>query len=199
MTANKEKVQIRRASEADAAKLLDIYEPYVKETAISFEWEPPTLTEFTDRMRAILQRYPYLVAEIGGEPVGYAYAGAFKGRAAYDWAVEVTIYTAKDRKKQGLGRQLYEALESALAAQRILNVNACIAYPADGAEDEYLTKNSVQFHARMGYRPIGTFTKCGYKFGRWYDMIWMEKHIGDHVSTQPPVIPFPDTTWEWSK
>ena len=190
MEEQKDKITIRRAVSEDAAKLLEIYRPYVEETAISFEWEVPSLAEFTDRMKAISAKYPYLVAEADGEPVGYDYAGTFKERAAYDWDVEVTIYTRKDWSKQGLGRMLYEALESALRTQNILNVNACIAYPADGADDAYLTKNSMQFHEHMGYRLVGRFTKCGYKFGRWYDMVWMEKHIGEHVSEQPPVIPF---------
>ena len=79
---------------------------------------------------------------------------------------------------QGIGKALYEALEKILALQNILNLNACIGYPE--LEDEHLTKNSVQFHERMGYRFVGEFYKCGYKFGRWYNMVWMEKHIGEH-------------------
>ena len=77
-----------------------------------------------------------------------------------------------------MGRELYEALEHALFLQNILNVNACIAWPE--TEDEHLTKNSVQFHEHMGYRLVGEFYKCGYKFGRWYNMVWMEKHLGEH-------------------
>ena len=89
----------------------------------------------------------------------------------------------------GLGKRLYKILEEISRAQNILNLNACIGYPE--IEDEYLTKNSVQFHAHLGYRMVGEFHQCGYKFNRWYNMVWMEKIIGPHNSFQPPVIPFP--------
>lgn len=188
---------IRRASLEDAPELLKIYAPYVEKTAISFEWETPDISDFTQRMEHIMQKYPYLVAEVDGKTVGYAYAGSFKGRAAYDWDVEVTIYTDQTKQKQGLGRMLYEALESALAAQHILNVNACITVPPGGLADEYASNNSKEFHAHMGYQMVGTFTKCGYKFGRWYDMTWMEKHIGSHDTKPHPVVAFPDVDWQW--
>ena len=87
-----------------------------------------------------------------------------------------------------MGRSLYAALEKALAAQNILNLNACIGYPAE--EDAYLTQDSVKFHQRMGYRMVGKFSQCGYKFDRWYDMVWMEKHIGEHGAKQPAGKPF---------
>ena len=74
--------------------------------------------------------------------------------------------------------------------QHILNLHACIGYPE--TEDEYLTKNSVEFHAHMGYRMVGKFHKCGYKFGRWYDMVWMEKMLGDHPASPLPIVLFPD-------
>ena len=172
--------KIRVAKPEDAEKLLEIYAPYVTDTAITFEYEVPTEEEFRGRIEHVLEKYPYLVAEADGEIVGYAYAGAFKERAAYDWAVETSIYLRTDRKKKGIGRKLYEALERALAMQNILNVNACITYMEK--EDEYVTKNSAQFHEHMGYRLVGEFHECGYKFERWYDMIWMEKHLGEHAA-----------------
>ena len=172
--------KIRVAKPEDAEKLLEIYAPYVTDTAITFEYEVPTEEEFRGRIEHVLEKYPYLVAEADGEIVGYAYAGAFKERAAYDWAVETSIYLRTDRKKKGIGRKLYEALERALAMQNILNVNACITYMEK--EDEYVTKNSAQFHEHMGYRLVGEFRECGYKFERWYDMIWMEKHLGEHAA-----------------
>ena len=89
----------------------------------------------------------------------------------------------------GIGRALYEALEKVSRAQNILNLNACIGYPE--ADDEYLTGNSVQFHGHMGYRMVGEFHKCGYKFGRWYNMVWMEKLLGEHGENPKEVIPFP--------
>ncbi len=183
-----ENIKIRKAKISDGAALLAIYAPYVRETAISFEYEVPTLAEFTRRMESVTKRYPYLVAELAERPVGYAYAGQFNERQAYAWDVEVTIYVERGLRKSGIGRLLYENLESALAAQGFLNVNACIAFPPCGEDDEFLTKNSVGFHEHMGYRMVGKFTQCGYKFNRWYDMVWMEKHIGDHVQNQPPVL-----------
>lgn len=179
---------IRIATEQDAEKLLAIYGYYVENTAITFEYEVPSVEEFRRRIRQTLSKYPYLVSEQDGEIAGYAYAGAFKGRRAYDWAVETTIYIAKDARKKGLGKELYTALEEALALQNIINLNACIAYPS--VEDEYLTKNSVQYHQHLGYRFVGEFHKCGYKFGRWYNMVWMEKCISHHPHQPLPVRSF---------
>ena len=110
--------------------------------------------------------------------VGYAYAHAFHERAAFQWSVETTIYVDRDKKRKGIGRRLHEALEEALRRQGILNINASIAYIEQ--EDEYLTHDSERFHALMGYRKVAHFHLCGKKFGRWYDMIWMEKFIGEH-------------------
>ena len=174
---------IRTAVEHDAEALLQIYAPYVKKTAITFEYDVPSVEEFAGRISKVLQKYPYLVAEVNGEPVGYAYAGPFKERAAYDWAVETTVYVREDMKKSGIGRALYTALEEALAAQGILNLNACIAFPEN--EDSHLTKDSQLFHEKMGFNEVGRFHKCGCKFGRWYDMVWMEKLIGNHVENPP--------------
>ena len=171
-------IKIRPATEADAAEILNIYAPYITDTAITFEYDVPTLEEFTGRIRHTLEKYPYLVAVRDSEIIGYSCAGAFKGRAAYDWAVETTIYIRKDRQKTGVGKKLYEALEKVLYAQNICNLYACIGYPEE--DDEYLTKNSKQFHEHLRYRLIGEFRKCGYKFGRWYHMVWMEKMIGEH-------------------
>ncbi|MCM1039898.1 MAG: GNAT family N-acetyltransferase [Ruminococcus sp.] len=182
---NKDDIEIRSASIEDAEAILDIYAYYVKETAIAFECEVPTVEEFRKRIEKTLRKYPYFVAVRNGKITGYAYAGAFVGRAAYDWSAEMTIYLAADEKKRGLGRLLYETLEKALARMGITNLYACIGYPE--VEDEYLTANSAQFHAHMGYVKCGEFHNCGYKFGRWYHMIWMEKIIGTYEKEQPPV------------
>ena len=179
---------IRFAKMEDAEELLALYTPYVTDTVITFEYEVPSLEEFKDRMRQTMKKYPYLVAEQNGEILGYSCAGAFKGRAAYDWAVETSIYVDENVKHKGVGRKLHEALETVLKEQGILNMEACIGYPE--VEDEYLDKNSVNFHAHMGYRMIGEFKKCGYKFNRWYDMVWMEKMIGEHSKNQKEVILF---------
>ncbi len=127
-------VRVRLARIEDAEELAAIYEPYVRETAITFEYVPPTPAEFAERMRKTTEFYPYLVAELDGRLVGYAYAGTFKGRPAYDWAVETSIYVAQGHAGEGIGRALHDALERALAAQGVLNMYACIAVP-DGEDD----------------------------------------------------------------
>ncbi len=185
---------IRKASVIDAAAILAIYAPYVEETAITFEYTVPTLSEFKERIRNVLKKYPYIVAEKGGTIAGYAYVSPFHERAAYSWAVETSIYIDKNLRKTGLGKRLYNALEDILKKQGILNLNACIAYPEK--EDRYLTKNSVEFHEHLGYSMVGEFHKCGYKFNRWYNMVWMEKTIGDHLSEQPPVKSFDEVLKE---
>ena len=185
---------IRKASVIDAAAILAIYAPYVEETAITFEYTVPSLSEFKDRIRKVLKKYPYIVAEKDGTIAGYAYVSPFHERAAYSWAVETSIYIDKNLRKTGLGKRLYKALEDILKKQGILNLNACIAYPEK--EDRYLTKNSVEFHEHLGYSMVGEFHKCGYKFNRWYNMVWMEKTIGDHLSEQPPVKSFDEVLGE---
>ena len=145
-------LRIRTARLSDAPVLLKIYAPYVEKTAITFECTVPDIEEFAARMRATLRRYPYLVAERGGEIVGYAYAGPFGSRAAYDWAVEMSIYLREDQRHRGTGKRLYAALEAVLRAQNIQNLYACIGCP-DGADDAHLTRNSAQFHAHLGYTP----------------------------------------------
>ena len=177
-------ITIRMANPADAQALLNIYAPYVINTAITFEYDVPSVEEFASRIAHTLEKYPYLIAEEGGNILGYAYASPFHDRPVYDWAVETSIYVDQNIKHRGIGRKLHDALESTLREQGILNMNACIAYPPE--EDEHLDKNSVEFHAHMGYRLVGEFYKCGYKFNRWYNMVWMEKLIGEHLSDQKP-------------
>ena len=179
-------VQLRVATQEDAAALLDIYAPYVRETAITFEYDVPSVEEFAARIAHTLEKFPYLAAENDGEIVGYAYAGAFHPRAAYQWCAEMSVYVKRDVRRMGVGRKLYDAMEALLKAQRLTNVEACIAVPS--APDTHLTLDSVRFHEKMGYRMVGKFEKCGYKFDTWYDMVWMEKHIGEHVHAQPPIL-----------
>ena len=188
MNGKNKEICFRTARPEDAEELLKIYAPYVENTAITFEYEAPSIEEFQQRIENTLRKYPYFVAEQDGKPAGYAYAGPLKERAAYDWAVETTIYIQQEKRGIGIGKRLYDRLESVLKEQGILNLYACIAYPEQ--EDEYLTMDSVNFHKRLGYQQIGKFQNCGYKFQRWYHMIWMEKEIGQHLKNQPPVISF---------
>ena len=183
-------MEVRLATPQDAEELLEIYRYYVEHTAITFEYETPSITEFRQRIKQTLKCYPYLAAvDRHGKIVGYAYASSFKDRAAYDWSVETTIYVDKDVKRQGIGKKLYEALEEILRKQHVINLDACITDPE--VEDEYVTKNSVQYHEHLGYHMVGKFYKSGYKFGRWYDMVWMEnileniKNIQKHLSLFP--------------
>lgn len=180
---------IEKATVDDAEEILGIYAPYVEKTAISFEYEVPSLSEFTGRIRDISARYPYIKAVENGEIVGYAYATAFKGRKAYDWSVESTVYVREDHKRSGVGRALYETLEKSLKEMGILNVNACIAYLDGDRTDDNLTNDSCRFHEKMGYKMVGIFHDSGYKFGKWYDMIWMEKMLGEH-GTDPGEVRF---------
>ena len=173
-----DRLMIRYASPNDCERLLEIYAYYVANTAVSFEYDVPSLEEFRNRIENTLKKYPYLVLEEDGIIRGYAYAGPFKGRAAYDYSCEVSIYVDRDARGRGYGRKLYEALEDKLRAQGILNMYACIGSPI--VEDEYLTRNSELFHQHLGFSKAGEFHQCGYKFHRWYNSVWMEKIIGEH-------------------
>ena len=175
--------RIRLATPEDAVQLVSIYAPYVENTAITFEYIVPSVDEFAERIRHTLTRYPYLVAELCGEPVGYAYASAFKGRAAYDWSVETYIYVNKNLRSKGLGSLLYQSLENTLAKQHICNVCACITYPNPA---------SISFHEKHGYQTVAHFHASGYKQGQWHDMIWMEKTLCSHTIPPQPLIPFPE-------
>lgn len=180
---------IRAAHVSDAGALLAIYAPYVLETAITFEYVIPSEAEFAQRIATTLETYPYLVVERAGVPVGYAYAGPFKGRAAYDWSAELSVYVAHDEQRHGVGRVLYEALENALRAMGVRKLYACIATPDE--EDRYLTFDSVRFHEHMGYAHVCTFRHCANKFERWYNATWMEKQIGDCEEPPSPIIKYP--------
>lgn len=179
---------IRTATTQDAKALVDIYSYYVLNTAITFEYDVPSVEEFEKRIAHTLQNYPYLVAIQNDEIVGYAYASPLKERAAYQYCVETSIYTKKDAHKQGIGKALYNELEKELIAQGIQSMYACITYPE--VEDEYLTKNSVQFHEHLGYKQVGLFPQCGYKFNRYYNVMWMEKNVSPHISNALPFKPY---------
>lgn len=174
---------VRKASPEDAPALLAIYAPYVENTAITFEYEVPAVEEFRNRIANTLTRYPHLVAEKDGEILGYAYASAFKTRAAYSWSVETSIYVKHNMQHSGVGTVLYRELENYLSRQNICNLCACIAYP---------NPSSVAFHERFGYIQVAHFHKSGYKNGQWIDMIWMEKELCPHSNPPLPFIPFPE-------
>ncbi len=184
-------ISIRKADPAeDAAVLVGIYRPYVEKTAITFEYEVPSVEEFRGRMEHTLENYPYLVAELDGKPVGYAYASPFVGRKAYEHSAEISIYLSPECRRKGIGKRLYAALEDVLLRMNVFNLYACIGVPEEGQELDFLDNNSMQFHGHMGYALIGRFHKCGYKFGRWLDMVWMEKMLCGHPEAPEGFHPF---------
>ena len=177
---------IRTATPDDAEALLSIYRPYVENTAISFEYDVPTIEEFRQRIEKTLAHYPYLVAVDSttdttgsdnqtGRIVGYAYAGQFQERAAYHFSAEASIYIDQDWRGQGIGRALYSELEKKLQAQGIHNLYACVTWIDQ--PNHYLTHQSPEFHEHMGFRRCAHFHKCGFKFGLWFDVIWLEKML----------------------
>lgn len=172
-------IVIRDVSKNDASRIADIYRYYVDYTAVTYEEEAPEAAEILNRIKSITQKYPYIVAEADGEVIAYAYASVFKDRESYRYSVETSIYIEKDKRNLGIGSVIYQELEKRLKDMGIKNMYACIAYI--DKPDEYLSHQSVIFHEKSGFRTVGCFYKCAYKFNRWYDMIWMEKFIGDHA------------------
>ncbi|MCM1344451.1 MAG: GNAT family N-acetyltransferase [Muribaculaceae bacterium] len=180
-------MNIRTVTPTDAPQLLHIYAPYVENTTVTFEYEVPSVEEFADRIRHTLEKYPYLAAEEDNIILGYAYASAFKDRAAYAWSVETSIYVREDLNHKGIGTALYQALEQVLARQNICNLCACIAYPNPA---------SISFHERFGYRTVAHFHASGFKQDTWSDMVWMEKELCPHTVPPGPFIPFPGLSHE---
>ena len=161
-------IEIHEAKEADAAGLLAIYAPYVKQTAITFEYDVPSKKDFKSRISHTLEKYPYLVAEEDGAILGYAYASTYYGREAYNWAVELSVYVADENRGRGIGKQLYDKLEEILEQQGFVQFLACIALPNDA---------SISFHKKRGYQQVAHFPKIGYKFGCWHDTVWLQKSL----------------------
>ena len=181
-------IEIRVAVPEDAQAVQKIYSYYVLNTAVTSEYVVPTVEEFEGRIRKVLKKYPFIVAMIDGEVVGYAYAREFHDRAAYAWSCETSIYVEKDHHHLGVGRRLYEHLEELLKKQRIVNMYACVSYPEE--KSDYLTMDSCLFHMRMGFMRVGEFHHCRYKFDGWYNMTWMEKTISPLSIDPPAFIPF---------
>ncbi len=173
-------MNIRVAKASDAKDIQRIYAPYVKNTNITFEYVIPSVEEMAKRIKKTLENYPYLVAEMDGRIVGYAYASLYRERHAYLWDSELSIYLDEDYHGQSIAKALYEKLFNILQAMHIQNVYACITYPNEKSE---------KFHQKFGFELIGCFHQVGYKFEKWHDVIWMEKSIGDKNDVQE-VIPF---------
>ena len=178
---------IRLASPEDAGDLLAIYSPYVISedltlSTVSFEYDLPTVEEFRERIQHISSTYPYLVAELEGRPVGYAYAHPLSERAAYQWGAELSIYIDSQGQYSDLGRQLYSLMEELLRLMGIVTTYACIT--ASNA-------HSIGFHSAMGYKLVGTYEKGGFKKGKWLDVAWMAKDIQEHPEKPALITGFP--------
>lgn len=161
-------ILIRHVNLNDAQELVEIYAYYVLNTSITFEYDVPSIDEFSERIQKITKKYPYLVATIDSEIVGYAYATAYKERAAYDWSVETTVYVKYEEHGHGIGKALYIELEQALKNKHIVNMLACITFP---------NPKSIDFHTKFGFTTVGHFPKIGFKFNEWRDIVWMMKEI----------------------
>ena len=182
-------MEIRLATAEDAEEILAIYAPYVRNTAITFEYDVPDVGEFCTRIETTLKNYPYLVAVEEGKIVGYVYAGAFRKRAAYQHSAEMSIYLDEQCRQQGIGRLLYQELEQRLLEQNVLSVYAGVT-TSDRENDAFVTNTSVRFHEKMGYTKIGEYHLCGYKFDQWYNVAWFEKTLGIRPEKPAPFIPF---------
>ncbi len=168
---------VRSATVEDAAACAAIYAPYVTETAVSFEAEPPDEAEMARRIAAGLETHAWLVSEDEGV-FGYAYGGLFKERRAYRWASEVSVYIERGRERTGAGRRLYTALFDRLTERGYLMAIAGMTLPNEA---------SVGLHRAMGFEPVGTYRRIGYKFGAWHDVAWMQRPLAS--SGDPPEEP----------
>lgn len=171
--------RIRFADPArDAAGILAVYAPYIRETAVTFETEVPALEAFTARVAGICADFPYLVLEADGELAGYAYAHRQAERAAYAWNAELSIYLAGKWRGKGLGAPLYRLLERLLAMQGYVNLYGVITASNRG---------SIAMHEKLGYRQIGLHERTGWKFGQWHDVAWLHKRVGE--GEPGPILP----------
>ncbi|MCL2632405.1 MAG: N-acetyltransferase family protein [Coriobacteriia bacterium] len=161
-------LSIRFASIDDAEAILGVYTPYVLNTALTFESTVPSIEEFRARIARTQQMYPFLVCTVDDKIVGFAYAAESRQRDAYRWNAELSIYVDSDYHRRGIATALYTALFQITRAQGIVNLYAVIALPNDA---------SVALHRHFGFREIGVHQATGYKFNRWYDVVWMHHRI----------------------
>ena len=159
---------------------MSVYAPYIRGTAITFEYDVPAVEEFRERIRSVLSRYPYLVCTVDGEAAGYAYAGLMRERTAYGWDVELSVYVDARHYGRRIGRSLYGALIELLELQNVCNFYGVVTLPNDASE---------RLHTSLGFRRLGVFRNTGYKLGRWYDVAWYEKHIENREQAPLPIVP----------
>lgn len=157
---------MRSATLDDAPALLEIYRPFIENTAVSFETQVPTVDEFAARVEKALKGWAWLVAEVDGQIAGYAYGGTHRERAAYRWSVETSVYLHSDFHRRGIAKLLYSQLFDVLAKKGYCNAYAGATLPNDA---------SIGFHRSMGFEWVGVFKRVGWKFGRWHDVAWMQR------------------------
>jgi L-amino acid N-acyltransferase YncA len=160
---------VRDANESDAPACAAIYAPYVRETAISFENEPPTPAQMAERIAAATDKHAWVVLEERDRVVGYAYGAPHRERAAYRFACEVSVYVEQSWRRMGAGRALYEALLERLAARGYRMAIAGMTLPNEA---------SAGLHRVLGFEPIGTYRRIGWKFGVWHDVAWVQRALG---------------------
>lgn len=163
----------------DAQACAAIYAPFVRDTAVSLEEEPPDAAQMATRIAETEAMYPWLVLEQDGVVAGFAYASQHRARASYRWTADVTVYIDPNRRRRGLGRRLYGGLLPLLRAQRLRTACAGITLPNDA---------SVGLHAAMGFTPIGVYRNIGWKRGAWRDVGWWQLdlgHAGDGAPDEP--------------
>ena len=173
---------IRLATEADVPAMLRIYAPYILTTTYTFEYDVPTEEAFLERFRTITERFPWLVWEEAGKILGYAYGSAPFERAAYSWCAEDSVYLSPEARGLGIGKKLLLALEKILQAQGYKKIYAIIT-----SENTV----SLEFHRKNGYLSTAIFENCGYKFGRWLGVTWMEKSFPAVAFTGDFPVDFP--------
>ena len=171
-------VTFRLATPEDAVDMLAIYRPLIEDSAISFEYDPPSAEEFGKRIQSTLQRFPWLACQWDQQVIGYAYGGPHRSRQAYQWSVEFSVYVHSDFRRKGIALGLYQSLQEILELQGYRNALAGITLPNPA---------SVAFHESFGFTPVGVYHQVGYKQGSWLSVGWWEKRIGDDsVEPTPP-------------
>lgn len=175
--------KIRLATPRDAQQILDVYAPYVRDTAITFEYEVPALEEFRGRMETILQTYPYLVWDEPDGIKGYAYARRYGTRAAYGWVAELSVYVTPALQGSGVSAALYNSLIRILGEQGVWRVYAVISGD---------NPNSRRFHEKLGFQVYGQFPAAGYKLGQWHDVLHMELPLRQSTAAPTPLVSIQD-------
>jgi phosphinothricin acetyltransferase len=173
---------IRLAAPLDGAALAAIYRPAVVDSAISFEYEPPDASAMTERVSSTLAHLPWIVCEARGDIAGYAYAGRYRDRTAYQWSVEVSAYVRQDVRRAGVARALYASLFSILVLQGFRNAYAGVTLPNDA---------SVGLHRAVGFTPIGVYRGVGHKIGSWHDVAWFERSLSPRDPNPVPPLTLP--------